>query len=32
MLTMSHKYGVEWQFCKKQDCGETIVRLLGGKE
>lgn len=30
MFTMSHKYDVEWQFCKKDDCGKRIVELLGG--
>ena len=32
MLTMSQKYGVEWQFCKKSECGKRIVELLGGTE
>lgn len=30
MLTMSQKYGVEWKFTTKQDCGKSIVKLLGG--
>lgn len=30
MHTMTEKYGVEWQFCKKSDCGKRIVELLGG--
>lgn len=30
MSTMSEKYGVEWQFCKKSECGKRIVELLGG--
>ena len=30
MHTMIEKYGVEWQFCKKSDCGKRIVELLGG--
>lgn len=30
MKTMSEKYGVEWHFCKKEDCAKTIVELLGG--
>ena len=30
MLSMTAKYGVEWRFCKKADCGKTIVELLGG--
>ena len=29
MKTMSEKYGVEWQFCKKENCGKLIVELLG---
>lgn len=29
MKTMQEKYGVEWQFCKKADCGKRIVELLG---
>lgn len=28
MRTMSEKYGFEWQFCKKADCGKRIVELL----
>lgn len=30
MTTMSAKYGVEWAFTKKADCGRRIVELLGG--
>lgn len=30
MATMQEKYGVEWQFCKKSECGKRIVELLGG--
>ena len=30
MSTMSEKYGVEWQFCKKSECGKRIVEILGG--
>lgn len=30
MLTMSDKYGVEWRFCKKSECGKRIVELIGG--
>lgn len=30
MSTIQDKYGVEWQFCKKSDCGKRIVELLGG--
>lgn len=30
MKTMSEKYGFEWQFCKKAECGKRIVELLGG--
>lgn len=29
MKTMSDKYGFEWMFCKKEDCGKRIVELLG---
>jgi len=32
MLTMSQKYGCEWQFTTKQNCGKRIVELLGGNE
>ena len=32
MLTMSHKYGVEWHFTTKAKCGERIVELLRGEE
>ena len=31
METMSKKYGVEWQFCKKTECGKRIVELLTGE-
>lgn len=31
MLTMSEKYGVEWQFCKKSECGKRIAELLNEK-
>lgn len=30
MYTMNEKYGVEWMFCKKEECGKTIVELLEG--
>ena len=30
MKTMQDKYGIEWEFCKKENCGERIVELLGG--
>lgn len=30
MKTMSEKYDFEWKFCKKSECGKTIVELLGG--
>ena len=30
MKTMQDKYGFEWQFCKKEDCGKRIVEILGG--
>lgn len=32
MLTMSQKYGVEWQFTTKQNCGKKIVELLDNKD
>lgn len=28
MATMAEKYGVEWQFTTKQNCGKRIVELL----
>ena len=28
MLTMSQKYGVEWQFTTKENCAKRIVELL----
>lgn len=31
MKTMRDKYGVEWQFTKKEHCGKRIVELLGGE-
>ena len=31
MYTMADKYGFEWKFCKKSECGERIVELLGGE-
>ncbi len=30
MKTIQDKYGIEWEFCKKEKCGERIVELLGG--
>ena len=30
MSTMSEKYGVEWQFTTKENCGKRIVEILGG--
>lgn len=30
MSTMADKYGVEWMFTTKTDCGKRIVELLGG--
>jgi hypothetical protein len=32
MLTMSQKYGVEWQFTTKQNCGKRIIELLSEGE
>ena len=31
MSTMQEKYGIEWKFTKKENCGKTIVELLGGE-
>lgn len=30
MRTMVEKYGVEFQFCRKSECGKRIIELLGG--
>jgi uncharacterized glyoxalase superfamily protein PhnB len=32
MYTMRERYGVEWQFTTKQNCGKRIVELLGGEK
>lgn len=32
MRSMALKYGVEWAFTTKQECGERIARILGAKE
>lgn len=35
MLTMQHKYGIEWMFCDKRCTGKRIIELLtveGGDE
>ena len=29
MLTLSERYGVEWQFCQKKDTGKRIIEILG---
>lgn len=31
MYTMSERYGVKWEFCKKTECGKKIVELLQGE-
>lgn len=31
MYVMRDKYGVQWEFTTKEHCGESIVKLLGGK-
>lgn len=31
MSTMQEKYGIEWRFTTKADCGKTIVEILGGE-
>lgn len=28
MLTLSERYGVEWQFCQKKDTGRRIIDIL----
>lgn len=30
MKTMGEKYGIEWKFTTKKECGKQIVELLGG--
>ncbi len=30
MHAMGTKYGIEWQFCSKQQTGKKIIELLGG--
>lgn len=30
MVTMQEKYGVEFRFCDRKECGQMIVELLGG--
>ena len=30
MRVMSAKYGVEWQFCRKEDAGKRVVEILAG--
>ena len=32
MATMAEKYGVTWEFTKKENCGKRIVELLGGQD
>lgn len=31
MQTMTDKYGVEFDFCRKEDAGAKIIELLGGE-
>lgn len=31
MYTMKERYGVQWEFTTKQNCGKRIVELLGGE-
>ena len=31
MKVMSERYGIEWQFTTRADCGKRIVEILGGK-
>jgi len=28
---MSERYGIEWQFTPKAECGRRIVEILGGE-
>lgn len=30
METMSNKYGVEWRFTTKENCGKEIIKILSG--
>jgi hypothetical protein len=30
MEVMSERYGIEWQFTPKSECGKRIVEILGG--
>lgn len=30
MKTMTEKYGVEWRFTTKENCGKTIIKILQG--
>ena len=34
MRTMSERYGVEWQFCRKEQTAERIIQILakGGEK
>jgi hypothetical protein len=31
MKTIGERYGIEWQFTPKAECGKRIVEILGGK-
>ena len=31
MITMSYRYGVRWEFCRKRDAGRMILELLNVK-
>ena len=31
MTAMAKYYGIEWQFCSKQNTGKRIIELLGGE-
>ena len=31
MTAMANYYGIEWQFCSKQNTGKRIIELLGGE-
>ena len=32
MKVMSDRYGIEWQFTPKAECGKRIVKILGGTD
>jgi len=32
MRTFSERYGVRWEFCRKEETGKRIVEILGGRD